>query len=73
MYSFVAFAVYTSVTQRLIDILSISHTHQRSDRASNEGWYDSLLSRRFSFLGFITSLSVPEVKKFVPSGCYEVT
>ena len=53
MYSFVAFAVYTSVTQRLIDILSISHTHQRSDRASNEGWYDSLLIRRFSFLGFL--------------------
>ena len=25
------------------------------------------------FASFTTSLSAPEVKKFVPSGCYEVT
>ena len=62
MYSFVAFAVYTSVTQRLIDILSISHTHQRSDRASNEGWYDSLLIRRFSFLGFLFRFAEQEIQ-----------
>ena len=62
MYSFVAFAVYTSVTQRLIDILSISHTHQRSDRASNEGWYDSLLIRRFSFLGFLFRFVKQEIQ-----------
>lgn len=62
MYSFVAFAVYTSVTQRLIDILSISHTHQRSDRASNEGWYDSLLIRRFSFLGFLFRFVEQEIQ-----------
>lgn len=62
MYSFVAFAVYTSVTQRLIDILSISHTHQRSDSASNEGWYDSLLIRRFSFLGFLFRFVKQEIQ-----------
>lgn len=63
MYSFVAFAVHTSVTQRLIDTsLSISDTHQRSDRASNEGWYDSLLIRRFSFLGFLFRFVKPEIQ-----------
>lgn len=63
MYSFVAFAVYTSVTQRLIDTsLSISDTHQRSDRASNEGWYDNLLIRRFSFLGFLFRFVEQEIQ-----------
>ena len=32
-----------------------------------------LLSAALDGPGTITSLSAPEVKKFVPSGCYEVT
>ena len=35
--------------------------------------YDVTMLNFTSYGGYTTSLRAPEVKKFVPSGCYEVT
>ena len=58
MYSFVAFAVYTSVTQRLIVILSIySRTKGQTEPATKDGMI-AYLPGGFPFLvSFFVSLS----------------